>query len=171
MKIKGDGLNKRTFVLLSIGLALISGCAAKFTIIDRSDGQIYMGTTDGATMGGSGYASLVIEGETYSGPWIYQSSGGSFGFGSFSSTAVASGSATTIGARGGVGTTTLGGVGTASGTSSSYGVSAVGNGMINARSSSGKFVRCVFSFNTMNNTGIGECLRNDGRTYDLNVKR
>ncbi len=151
-------------------VAALSGCAAKFTFIDRADGQIYSGVTDGGTMSGSGNASLQIEGETYTGPWIYQASGGSFGFSNFGSTSTAYGSATNIGGKA-MNTTTLSGTGTTSGSSTAIGVTAVGNGMINARASSGRFIRCVFTFNTMNNTGIGECLRNDGRAYDLNVKR
>lgn len=150
---------------------LMAGCAGKFTLIDRSNGQIYNGSTDGSTMAGSGNATLLIEGETYSGPWIYQANGGSFSFTNFSSNSSISGSATTLGLRGGLATTTINGVGTSSGSATGLGVSAVGNGMINARAASGEFVRCVFTFNTMSNTGIGECLRNDGRTYDLNVKR
>lgn len=168
MKFQGE-INTK-FALLVVAV-LVGGCAGKFTLIDRSDGQVYNGSTDGSTMGGSGSATLLIEGENYSGPWIYQASGGSFNFTNFLSTSSISGSATTVGPRGGVATTTLSGSGTSSGATTTLGVSAVGNGMINARAASGKFVRCVFSFNTMNNTGIGECLRNDGRTYDLNVKR
>jgi hypothetical protein len=168
--VKFRGKINSKFALFFVA-ALIGGCAGKFTLIDRSDGQIYKGSTDGSTMGGSGNATLLIEGETYSGTWIYQASGGSFNFTNFSSTSSVSGSATTLGPNGGLATTTLSGTGTSSGSATGLGVSAVGNGMINARATSGKFVRCVFSFNTMSNTGIGECLRNDGRTYDLNVKR
>ncbi|HTH94552.1 MAG TPA: hypothetical protein VL550_04910 [Rhodocyclaceae bacterium] len=168
MKLQGE----ISFKLMPLAIAvLIGGCAGKFTLIDRSDGQIYKGSTDGPTMGGSGNATLLIEGESYSGPWIYQASGGSFNFTNFASTSSASGSATTVGSKGGLATTTLNGTGTSSGSTTTLATSAVGNGMINARAASGKFVRCVFSFNTMSNTGIGECLRNDGRTYDLNVKR
>jgi hypothetical protein len=157
------------FTLLFVVVS-ISGCAGKFTLIDRSDGQVYKGSTDGSTMGGSGNATLIIEGESYSGPWIYQSSGGAFNFTNFSSTSSISGSATTVGTYGSS-TTTLNGTGVSSGSATGTSVSAVGNGMVNARSISGKFVRCIFTFNTIGNTGIGECLRNDGRAYDLTVVR
>jgi len=149
---------------------MISGCAANFTMIDRANGDIYTGQTEGSTMSGSGNAVLRIEGEEYKGPWIYQSSGGSFGFGNFSAVSSATGTANAFGGRNSS-FANLSGTGVSSGTASTYGVSAVGNGMINAKAQSGRFVRCVFSFNTMNNTGMGECLRNDGRTYDLNVRR
>ena len=39
------------------------------------------------------------------------------------------------------------------------------------RAPDGTFVRCVFTFNTMGNTGLGQCLRNDGRKFDLLIKR
>lgn len=154
-----------------IAVALLtSGCAAKFTMIDRANGDIHTGQTDGSTMGGSGSAVLRIEDEDYKGPWIYQSSGGSFGFGNFSAVSSATGTATAFGGRN-PGLANLTGTGVSTGTASTYGVSAVGSGMINAKAASGKFVRCIFTFNVMTDTGIGECMRSDGRTYDLNVRR
>lgn len=161
-------LNKILFLLLTL---CIAGCSGKFTLIDRSDGSVYNGATDGSTIGGSGNATLIIESESYTGPWIYQTSGGSFGFNNYSSTSSISGAASTVNSYGGSSNTTLSGTGSTFGSSTMTNVSAVGNGMINARAPSGKFVRCIFSFNTIGNTGIGECLRNDGRTYDLSVKR
>jgi len=160
---------KFKFILLLV-VVLIGGCTGKFTLIDRSDGHVYNGSTDGSTMRGSGNATLIIEGESYSGPWIYQASGGAFNFTNFSSTSSISGTAATVGPYGSS-TTTLNGTGISSALATGTSVSAVGNGMVNARSTSGKFVRCVFTFNTIGNTGIGECLRNDGRAYDLTVVR
>jgi hypothetical protein len=121
-------------------------------------------------MSGSGSATLNIEGETYTGPWIYQGSGGSFGFSNFNATTTgnAIGSASTP--RGPV-FANVNATGVATGSATTYVASAVGNGMINARAPNGQFIRCVFSFNVMQNTGIGECMRNDGRVYDLTLKR
>ena len=160
----------RTILTLSL-VAALTGCAAKITLIDRTNGQLFYGSTDGSTMGGSGNATLVIEGETYAGPWIYQPSGGSFGFSNFGATTVASGNATAFAPRAGFANATVTGAATTSGSASAMTLSAVGNGMINAREPGGKFMRCVFSFNTFQNTGIGECLRNDGRVFDLTLKR
>ena len=160
----------RTLLVFSIAIAL-SGCAAKMTLIDRSNGQLFYGTTDGTTMGGSGSATLVIEGETYTGPWIYQPTGGSFGFSNFGTTTTATGNATAFAPRGGFATATMTGAATTTGSGTAMSVSAVGNGMINVREPGGKFIRCVFTFNTLQNTGIGECLRNDGRVFDLTLKR
>ena len=159
-------------VLLAMCSALaLTGCAAKFTLIDRSNGQLSYGTTEGGTTGASGQATLVIDGETYTGPWIYQPNGGSFGFTNFGASATGSANATAFNSQGGFATANVSANSTMTGSSSSMTVSAVGNGMINAREPGGKFIRCVFTFHTMQNTGIGECLRNDGRVFDLNIKR
>ena len=163
----------KTNRLLSVALVvafLASGCAAKFTLIDRVNGDMHSGETEGGTASGSGNAVLRIEGEDYKGPWIYQSSGGSFGFSNFTGVSSTTGTAMGLGGRN-PGSAVLSGTGISSGAASAYGVSAVGNGMINAKAASGKFVRCIFSFNVMTDTGIGECLRSDGRVYDLNVRR
>lgn len=161
---------KKNVLLMITTALLISGCAGKFTLIDRSNGEIHTGITDGSTMSGTGDVLLHIEGEDYRGPWVYQASGGSFSFSNFSTTSNAFASGSAMSPRG-LSAAQLSGTGVSNGTASALGVSAVGNGMINARAASGKFVRCIFTFNTMNNTGIGECARNDGRVYDLNVRR
>jgi hypothetical protein len=163
-------MNVRKVLTLAL-VAGLSGCAGQFTLIDRNDGRVYTGSTDGSTMGASGNSTLQVEGETYTGPWIYQASGGSFSFANVAGSSSFTGSGTVISPTGRAFDATTSGTARSVGTATTYGVSAVGNGMINARSQSGQFIRCIFSFNTMQNTGIGECLRNDGRTYDLNVKR
>lgn len=136
--------------LLSVFFALLlTGCAATLTMVDRTTGQEYIGKT-GGTMGGDGECSANIEGVAYAGHWVYSANGGGY---SLATANVTSGAYSAFG------------------TGSAVGVSAQGNGLINMRASSGEFIRCVFSFNTMNNHGIGECLRNDGRQYDLHLKR
>jgi hypothetical protein len=157
-------------ILFFVGF-LISGCAAKLNLIDRTNGIIYSGTTDGTTMGGSGDMIINVEGENYIGPWIYQPNGGGFGFSNFSASTNISGSATAYNSNAGYTDINARATGVTSGSASSMMMSAVCNGMINVRAASGKFMRCVFTFHTMQNTGIGECLRNDGRTYDLTLKR
>lgn len=159
----------RQFIPVALVL-LLTACSGKFTLIDRTNGDIHTGTTDGSTMSGTGAVVLSIDGEYYRGPWVYQASGGSFSFSNFSATSNAFATGTAFGPRG-MSAAQLSGTGTSVGTASALGVSAVGNGMINAKAPSGRFVRCIFTFNTMNNTGIGECARNDGRVYDLNVRR
>jgi len=139
---------KNTILALTTAIAL-SGCAAGLTFIDRSDGNSYSGTTS-ATVSGNGTVTASIEGAEYVGTWIYSASGGAYTIGNAFAT---SGSTSAFA------------------TGNSYSVSAQGNGLINMKSSSGPFLRCVFNFNTLSNKGTGECLRNDGRNYDLYVKR
>lgn len=146
---------------LLAALTLLTGCAAQVSLIDRTDGRQHAGTT-GATMGGSGEIQATVEGAQYAGTWLYSSSGGSYSLANFSAT----GTATTIAPRGSA-TTMANSIGTAS----MLTASAQGRGLINMRSSDGQFIRCVFDFNTMSNTGLGECVRNDGRVYDLTIRR
>lgn len=151
--------------IIALVFALLSGCAAKLNFIDRSNGEIHIGTT-GGTSGGSGDATATIDGVKFSGPWIYSASGGGYSLSNFSSTSSATGTATS-----GLSTATTHGFGSTNGSMSTFAVSAHGNGLINLRGENGMYMRCVFSFNTMSNTGIGQCLRNDGREYDLTIKR
>ncbi len=130
--------------------ALLCGCAATVTLVDRTDGQEYVGRTIGGTATSEGKLSVLVQGSTYTGHWIYSASGGGYSLGT--------GVAFAPGA-------------TAVGTASAVALSAQGNGLIDMRNEAGKFIRCVFSFNGFSNTGIGECQRNDGRLYDLRIKR
>lgn len=134
---------------LTILCLALSGCAARVTFVDRSNGDEFVGKT-GATGGGEGEISALIEGDAYTGHWIVSANGGGYslgvGFGSF-------------------------GRSTALVTSTAVDVSAQGNGLVNMKSTNGQLMRCVFNFNGLSNTGIGECERNDGRLYDLRIKR
>jgi hypothetical protein len=136
--------------VLTLLLCLVSvGCAANLTLIDRTDGQEYAGET-GGTIGGNGTVTAEIENVSYSGRWIYSASGGGY---SLANATAFSGSTTAFASGSGIS------------------VSAQGNGLINMRSTPGQFVRCVFTFNSLSNTGLGERLRNDGRQYGLYLKR
>ena len=144
-------------VQLTLAAFLLSGCAAQLSFIDRKDGQIYSGTT-GGTAGSGGEALVNIGGKDYKGPWIYSANGGGYSVGNFSSNSTATAGAYRATAF-------------SSGSSSALFISAQGNGLINLYSDKGSFIRCVFNFNTLSNTGIGECRRNDGREYDLTLRR
>ncbi len=134
---------------LLVSVVLLSGCAADLKLVDRTNGTEYAGQT-GNTMSGEGSVHSLVEGSNYNGSFIYMANGGGY---SLTSATATSGTTT---AYGQAMTTT---------------VSARGQGMINMRSQEGKFIRCVFNFNSMSNKGIGECVRNDGRQYDLWIKR
>ena len=146
-------------------LFLLSGCAADITMIDRATGERYKGST-GGTFGGTGEGEINIDGELYSGPWIFQPNGGSFSFSNFNSF-----SNYGANAYGSGGSAVVNGIGTSQGTSSSYSLSTVGNGMMNFRSPSGKTLRCIFTFNTMQNTGMGVALLSDDRIFDVYLNR
>ncbi|WP_413730811.1 hypothetical protein [Sodalis sp. RH22] len=130
-------------------IILISGCAADLKLVDRSSGIEYAGKT-GSTMGGEGTVNALVENSNYSGSFIYMENGGGYSLTSATATS---------------------GVATAYGQSMTTTLSARGHGMINMRALEGKFIRCVFDFNSLSNKGIGECIRNDGRQYDLWIKR
>lgn len=133
---------------LTLTLAL-GGCAASATFVDRTNGDEYAGKT-GGTAHGDGEISALIEGVSYAGHWIVSASGGGFSLGTgFASSGHA----------------------TAFGTSTGIGISAQNNGLINMKAADGQLMRCVFEFNGLSNHGIGECERNDGRQYDLRIKR
>lgn len=129
------------------------GCSATVKFIDRDSGNVYLGST-GGTLGKSGGITAEIEGKNYTGEWIYSPNGGGY--------TLSSGNATAYGPAG---------VATATGLSTNVTMSAQGDGMIHMRSTSGESVRCVFKFNGMSSTGMGQCQRNDGRAFDLTIKR
>ena len=145
------------YLLSGASVLLLAGCAAQLTFIDRTDGTVHLGSS-GSTAGNAGEATATIANAAYSGPWVYSASGGGYSLGN------AFGTATSFGQGGAA--SVFG-----SATVSSLVLSAQGNGLINMRSKDGAFMRCVFNFNSMSSTGIGQCVRNDGREFDLTIKR
>jgi hypothetical protein len=142
----------RLYILAFLALTL-SGCAASLKFIDRETGAVHLGLT-GSTASQSGELTASIEGEDYKGDWIYSPRGGGYSLGTSTATAYGPG-------------------GVATGTGTSFGVveSASGNGMINMWGSNESYVRCVFTFNSFSDTGIGECVRNDGKYFDLTIRK
>lgn len=134
-------------------LVLLSGCAANLQFTDRQTGVTYTGQT-GATVGSSGELHANIAGEHYAGQWIYTPSGGGYTIGSMNSSAVGPA-----------------GYSSSYGTVSGFTTSASGNGLMTMHGDSGSYLRCVFNFNSFSNTGIGECQRNDGKLFDVTIKR
>lgn len=144
------------FVL--VAAAALTGCAAKLQIIDRNTGQVHQGETIGSASRGSGEAQAVIDGTPYRGPWIYSAKGGSYSLitGTTSATAFSGGRMATA---------------TGTGMAQAFNIPAQGSGLITLRADDSQFIRCVFDFNEWTNTGIGQCQRNDGRAYDLAIRR
>lgn len=127
-------------------LILVSGCTAKLTFIDKSNGEIHLGTT-GSTIQNQGEASATIQGKMYTGSWVYSENGGSYSL----SDIVFNGEK-----KGTVSTTTT---------------PTSGNGLLNIRSEDGSYIRCVFNFSAQTRTGIGQCIKNDSRQFDLTIFR
>lgn len=144
---------KKIGLIFVLPLFLI-GCTANIALIDRTNGNYYKGKTIGAALGGNGELQVNVDGLDYKGTWTYSAMGGSYSIGS----------ATTSVYGGGV---------YASGNSfgNSLNMSAQGKGLINMKADNGSFIRCVFDFNEWSGSGIGECQRNDGRLFDLTVKK
>jgi len=161
-------MSKYLSILVLMGASIFGGCQsnARLTFIDKSTGDLYTGETGATYRASNGNVSALIENDTYSGIWSYQASGGSYSLVSANSVSTGSGQASD-------GYNTV----NASGTSYNYGTmststrSAQGDGLINIKGFSGAFIRCVFTFNTRSSSGLGQCLRNDGREYDLTIQR
>ncbi|HFD31732.1 MAG TPA: hypothetical protein ENJ28_03320 [Gammaproteobacteria bacterium] len=142
----------RTY-LIAIFFLLLAGCAANLKFIDRQTGDSYVGKT-GSTVGNSGSVTAQIGDEQYTGEWVYSQMGGGYTIGSVSTTSVGSE-----------------GYASGYGTVSGITASSSGNGLITMHGDKGGYVRCVFNFNSFSNTGIGECQRNDGKLFDVTIKR
>lgn len=132
---------------------LLTSCAASLKFIDQQTGDMYYGKTD-STLGSNGKMTAEIENEIYQGDWTYSASGGSFTLGT--SSAFATGTA---------------GSASAYGTSTAVSAPMSGGGLITMKGNKGGYVRCVFNFSEFSNTGIGQCLRNDGKQFDITISR
>ncbi|WP_157718863.1 hypothetical protein [Pseudomonas pohangensis] len=161
-------MKKIKLYLVLLSTAILSACQsnATLTFIDKSDGNFYTGSTGATYRASSGNANALIENDSYTGIWSYQDQGGSYSLVNVNSTSTGSASVSD-------GTSTV----NANGTNYNYGTmssstrSAQGNGLINIKSYGGAFIRCVFTFNTRSKSGLGQCIRNDGREYDLTIQR
>lgn len=144
----------KRIISVLISTLVLTGCAAQLTFIDTKDGKMYFGQTDAS--GSSGEATALIANVRYSGPWVYSTQGGGYTLGtsSFSGSAFSG---------------TKSAFATGTGALSALSLSAQGSGLLNMNGADGSFMRCVFDFNRMSNSGIGKCLRNDGREFDLTI--
>jgi hypothetical protein len=152
------GSSPKMSIAFALALVLVlPSCAARVTFLDRSNGIAHFGQT-GSTAGSNGNITALIEDKEYRGTWIYSASGGSAFVGTSTGNAFA--------------TSRLGAT-TVNATSINSGVSmpTSGNGLINMRSDGGDFIRCVFNFSSSTMTGIGHCVRNDGREFDIAISR
>jgi hypothetical protein len=161
-------MSKYLSVLVLICAAILGGCQsnARLTFIDKSTGDLYTGETGATYRASNGDVNAQIDNDTYYGIWSYQASGGSYSLVSANSVSTGSGQASD-----GYNTVNVSGTSYNYGTVSTATRSAQGDGLINIKGLSGAFIRCVFTFNTRSSSGLGQCIRNDGREYDLTIQR
>ena len=143
-------------LLLLMGGSFLSACAAKVTLVDRSNGKIHFGQT-GSTSRSAGDITARIEDKEYRGTWIYFASGGSVSFGSVTGNALVSSS--------------TGNASVNTGAFASRVSMPTPNTLFNMRSDDGDFIRCNGNFSSSTKTGIGHCIRNDGREFDLAISQ
>lgn len=139
-----------------LGASALAGCAAKLQLIDRSISVVHLGESIGGTSGNTGQAQASIKGVTYRGPWVYSANGGSYSLALGSATSTALSGSRTVTAAG-------------NSTTQVFTTSAQGSGLINLRADDGRFIRCVCNFASWTDTGIGQCVRNDSREFDLAI--
>jgi len=132
---------------LVLPLAVLCGCAHTLYFLGPTPeltGKTTVTTTPGHP---SGSITLVLDGKTYTGRWVYMR-GGSF---SLASVIAANGRAT------------------ATATGLATNISAVGSGTIVMSAPDGSHLQCVFNYSDWSSSGIGVCEDDMGRRYDLQI--
>lgn len=131
-----------------LAAAALAGCAHQISLVPRDNGPIGKGSAP-ASMGDSGKLSVELGGKNYSGEWVFVRDGGSVG--------AAFGSAWS-------------GSSAAYGNSTFFGASSTGNGRAILTAPDGSRIRCVFRYNAMGGTGVGECIDDEDHLYDMFIK-
>jgi len=136
-----------TLTVLSAGVA---GCSHTFnvTIASRTSAERATALVTATAGHPGGEMSVTLDGERYSGTWVYVAQGGGFG--------IAYGSA-------------YSGAIIASGTATSVSLPVQGNGSALLTADDGSTLRCVFNYSAMSRSGLGICKDNKGRVYDLQI--
>ncbi|WP_236693702.1 hypothetical protein [Robbsia andropogonis] len=131
---------RKTLSILAYGAAtLLVGCTYNVALLPHGPGKIAHGTANKIDKS----VHVVINGRSFDGHFVYVQ-GGSFALGSAFS-------------------------GTQSATASAINVNAVGAGNVLAESADGHNLRCVFNYSGLSNQGSGQCLTDDGVSYDLQI--
>lgn len=132
--------------LFILPLLALTGCGHNLYLVGRSTAKT--GHARIVAVGHSGDVTMEVAGTQYAGRWVYMPSGGSFGVAS---------------------TTAFSGGHTASAVGNFTALPTEGNGSILAAAGDGTQLRCVFAFNAMGQTGMGECQDTAGEIYDLQI--
>lgn len=123
-----------------------AGCSYNIAMIDRDSGEIWTARVPPPFVSTGGVASIEIDGEAYTGPWVYAAQDGvcTVGLGVSMGEAI----------EGTILSTPL-----------------PGAGMISLASKPGGVIRCSFNFSDKFSSGLGECRAKDGRAFDLQITR
>ena len=66
-------------------------------------------------------------------------------------------------------------VGSTTGTANGFGTGVTapmsGNGLITMKGHNNGYIRCIYNFSQWSDSGSGECLRNDGKKFDVIINR
>jgi hypothetical protein len=125
---------------------ITAGCSYNIAMIDRDSGQIWTTRVAPPFVRTGGVATIDIDGEAYTGPWVYAAQDGVCTVGLGVSTGEAAGG--TI-----------------------LNTPMPGAGLISLASGPGDVIRCSFNFSNTFSSGLGECLAKDGRAFDLQITR
>lgn len=130
--------------------ACLGACAPSAILVDLQTGREFPVTVNGGVVSNSGRLTMDVDGETFSGPWVYKSDGGFIGS-SFGSASMSTSQGTALG----------------TGSATSVLSSTQGNGIATLSGSNGGVMRCRFGYSSMSGTGIGKCVDDEDRVYDL----
>ena len=123
--------------------ALLAGCAHNITLTPADGvGSIGRGTAQGTLVASSAKMAVALEGKAYDGMYVYQSGGGTVGFGS-------------------------GFAGGQFATANFVGMSTTGGGRAYLTEPGGESLSCAFSYSEMSGSGTGQCRTSAGKLYDL----
>ena len=131
----------RAIFLVLAGLSLTS-CAHPIQLTPRDGGPIAYGTAP-AGLGDKGKLTVNLDGKVYTGRWVLVRSG-----------AIGFGSAFT-------GMTTV--------SSSAIGMEAGGGGQAILSAPDGSRLRCAFRYSEISAAGLGECVDDAGKIYDMMI--
>lgn len=136
--------SSRLAACMALVAVTLAGCAHQLTLTPADGrGAIGRGEAPGSA-GNHGVLRVSLESRAYEGEWTLKQDGGSYGFGTaYAGTSVATGTF--------------------------MGLAAEGNGQAYMTEAGGGSLACRFNFNSMSGTGIGQCRRDDGKIYDLQI--
>jgi hypothetical protein len=123
-------------------VSLLGGCAHVITVTPLDGGIPGHGTAPPTIVRNDGMLTILLDGKSYEGEYVYVPEGGFVGVGS----------------------------GFYSGSVAVLGSPMSGGGRANLRASDGSTLRCEFHYSSFSATGIGGCEDGKGRKFDMTIK-